>query len=446
MVRAEVLGFSRPVARQVARFTNSPLVMRVSLAVGAIVCASIFDWLRLPRGGLDTFYAEDGRTFIGDWVNRPSFSLFFEPYAGYQHLLPRVVSFLVAYLTPIGWWANSIAILSCLVVGSVAYLIWVLSRDVVASTVARFALATLPVILPIARLEAIGDVTNLHWYMVYLMPWILLARPRTTLGKYGLAIVAFIAVMTEPQCVIYLPLAALMFFKQPGCRFTVVGWLAGSLVQGLTDLKFMGIRTADYANFLSGAKGYSINAVATNAVASGSRLGSLVVRFGWWIPAVAVMVFMIAAILTWIYGSGHIRIAVTTVVLASFATWGFSFFLNNHSGFNYELMSTGQLLGMPFVRWGTGAAMLIAAVIPLSAATIIARWPQFRMVGYGCVIGMVAVMSVWFAQGDTTRGGPHWNDGLKVGRTSCETQATTHVEIPSYPAGWAVSVPCKDLQ
>lgn len=441
-----MFAFSRPGARQVTRFTDSPLVRTASLAVGAIICASMFDWLRLPPGGLDTFYAEDGRTFIGDWVNRPSFSLFFEPYAGYQHLLPRIVSFLVTYLTPIGWWANSIAALSCLVVGGVAYLIWVLSRDVVSSRIARFGLAALPVILPIARLEAVGDVTNLHWYMIYLMPWLLLARPRTRVGKYGLAIAACIAVMTEPQCVIYLPLAALMFFRQPGCRLTVVGWLVGSVVQGLTDLKFAGIRTADYANFVSGVKGYSINAVATNAVASGSRLGSLVVRFGWWIPAVAVIVFMIAAVLAWVYGRGNIRIAVATVVLASVGTWGLSFFLNNHSGFDYELMSAGQLLGMPFVRWGTGAAMLIAAVIPLSAATIIARWPRFRMVGYGCVLGMVAVMAVWFAQGDTTRGGPHWNNGLKVGRSSCETQATTHVEIPSYPAGWAVSVPCKDLR
>ena len=39
------------------------------------------------------------------------------------------------------------------------------------SSAARVGVAAIRVLLPITRFEAIGNMANLHWYMLYLIPW-----------------------------------------------------------------------------------------------------------------------------------------------------------------------------------------------------------------------------------------------------------------------------------
>ena len=419
------------------------------LLLAVFVIATTADWLRLPRTAWDTFYAEDGRTFVGDWADHPSSTLFFQPYAGYQHFLPRVITFLTTQLTPVSAWANVDSILACAVVGGVATLVLALSEDVVHSRTARCGLAAIPVLLPIARFEAVGNVANLHWYMLYLMPWLFLAVPRTRVGAAGLGLVAAAAVMTEPQCAIYFPLAAVLWFRQRESRATIVGWSIGLAGQAVTYFAYAGIRPSHLTDLASSVKGFVINAVATDALPEGARLGPIIVRLGWWTTAVAGAAVLVLALLVYVYGQGHLRTAVVVVVAAAGATWCASFFLNDHSAFDYDTMSAARLSVMPFVRWGTGAAMLLSAVVPLAADVVISRSNRSKFVGTAMVGTLVLVMCVWFARGDTTRGGPHWNDGLRAAAPSCRLNPagrslSRFVSIPSYPAGWVISLPCDD--
>jgi len=65
-----------------------------ALAVTAV--AALIAWIRMPTAVAGWLYAEDGRTFIGDWFRAdPPIKVLWMPYAGYQHLIPRLASGLV---------------------------------------------------------------------------------------------------------------------------------------------------------------------------------------------------------------------------------------------------------------------------------------------------------------------------------------------------------------
>ena len=418
---------------------------RALLLSALFLLASAADWGRLSRSDWDTFYAEDGRTFVGDWLAHPSPGLLLHEYAGYQQVLPRLLTFVVTRFAPVQLWAKVDSVLACTVVGGVACVVFVVSRDVVQSAAARVGLAAIPVLLPLARFEAVGDVANLHWYMLYLLPWVLLALPRSRVGAAGLGLVALVAVMTEPQCAMYLPLAVFVWFRQRPGRPAVLGWVLGTVGQAITYAQTAGIRPSQLGGALSAMKGYAVNVLATDVVMDGSQLGSVVVRRGWWVLAVAGALVLAVIVDALVFGAPRLRLAVAVVCLASVASWCASFFLNDHSAFDYDTMPTARLADMPLVRWGTGAALLLAAVVPLAAEVLVRRFPRSRPVGVGLVAGMLLVMAVWFHHGDTTRGGPQWNDGVRSGARSCAAGSARTVQVPSYPPGWAVTVPCGDL-
>jgi len=223
--------------------TGVPEVHRAwpgAVAVGAV--GAIIGWVRMPTAVAGWLYAEDGRTFIGDWLgtNQPdkgSLSLLWMPYAGYQHLIPRLASGVVVALVPPAGWALAINAIACLVVGAVAGLVFVFSRDVISFLPSRVVLGLLAVLTPMAGIEALGNIANLHWFLLYLTPWLLLATPRSTVGVWAMAALAFLSVATETQCAIFLPLVIWRFVVSPGSRPVMVCWLLGVAAQVATTIE-----------------------------------------------------------------------------------------------------------------------------------------------------------------------------------------------------------------
>ena len=67
-----------------------PVLLLVALGLACAVVA----WLRLPAIAHDTFWAEDGRTFVSQAaLGGPGVLL--QPYAGYLHTIPRLVAAVV---------------------------------------------------------------------------------------------------------------------------------------------------------------------------------------------------------------------------------------------------------------------------------------------------------------------------------------------------------------
>ena len=168
-------------------------------------------------------------TVRDDWV-------LFEPYAGYQHFVPRVASWLVVRLTPVEGSALGVGLAACLLVGTISALVYVYSRDILDVPVCRLGLAVVPILLPLAAHEAAGNLANLHSYLLYLVPFVLLATARSTAGGLAMAVVAASAALTEIQAAILVPLAVWRMVRGRRARPVGVAFLLGVAAQVVSYL------------------------------------------------------------------------------------------------------------------------------------------------------------------------------------------------------------------
>jgi hypothetical protein len=410
---------------------------------GALVALTALEWLHMPAGTRNAFWAEDGHVFLGQWLNDPHWWTFFRPYAGYLHVVPRIGGWL-ATLFPPPLWAIVINLFACAVVAAVCLLVFAVCGSVVRSLPARIGLGLLPLLTPITRVEAVGSVANLHWYALYLIPWLLLARPRSRRCASGLAVVAALAALTEPQVVIWLPLVVVVLWRDR--RWEVAaGWAVGAGAQTLTVLLAPSQRASDFHDVGSAFLGWTLTAVTGNALPGGGWLMDLLRHTGWAGPIAGAGVLVGLAALTWWRGTTRHRIAVLSVVLGSITAWCAAFFLNRHPGFVFATM-TFDAPTVRIVRWATGAALLAMAVIPLCADALARHGEAERLLGVVGVGLMLLVMAFWFTRADSLRTGRVWPAGLAWARAHCADGHPPVVAAPQNPGGWELTVPCARLR
>jgi hypothetical protein len=415
---------------------------RAALWSAAFVVLTALEWLRMPGSVRDTLYAEDGRNFVSDWLTRPSWSLPFQPYVGYLHVVPRLGAWIATRFPP-GSWAVLANLFACAVVAGVCLLTFGVCGAVVRTWPARVALGLLPLLVPITRLEAVGSIANLHWYALYLTPWLLLARPRSRAAAVGLAVAAALGAASEPQVLLYLPLVIWVFVRR---RSWVVaaGWAAGLVGQAIAVLTAPVIRSSDLHDAGSSALGFTLNAVATTVLPRSPRWVPLLERTGWTFPILATVVLLAAAGAAFRWGGPAVREAVVVVVAGSVACWCAAWFLNDHQAFLYADMPMPGQTSIPLLRWGTGAALLITAVVPLLADALAGHGRVPRRIGTAMVVVLLLGMAVWFDRADMLRGDLQWPATLDQARQECAAPgAPAVVEIPENPGGWTMRVGCR---
>lgn len=154
-------------------------VVGAALLVGVAVAA--LTWWRLGPATRGTVWAEDGGVFLRERLALGPVDSLLHPYAGYLHLVPRVLVD-VAWSLPVEEYARALSVGACLVVGAVAATVFVLSRGVVPQWPLRMLLAAVPALLPLAPFEIAGNAANLHWFLLFAVPWLLAYRARTWWG------------------------------------------------------------------------------------------------------------------------------------------------------------------------------------------------------------------------------------------------------------------------
>ncbi|GAA2019386.1 hypothetical protein JL107_18040 [Nakamurella flavida] len=409
-----------------------------------LVVGSLLTWLRLPAGAGDSLYAEDGALFVKNWTSDSSWTLLFEPYAGYQHFIPRVVSALVVSTLPVTAFGMAITFLSCVLVGACASLTYHFARDVVSSRWARTGLAGIPILLPLAGYEPIGNLANFHWYAMYLMPWVLLSIPRSNRGAFATAFLAFALAMTEPQTLIFLPLGIVRCWRPTRSRVVFSGFLLGMAGQLWTFLTTDRPRVPGSPPILSTLEGYLINAPLI--VFTGNRVdtGRALQNFGWWIAYASLALFIAGAVVTFVLGSGTVRLVILALILASAASWIASFVLNNLVPGYYSELTPEQLALPPIFRWGTSAGMLLSAVIPLLAGVLADRGGRASRIAPVLVLGLLGVMALTFRSEDNTRGSdtPTWTQETDRAGQVCRTSGLPEVQVGASPLAWRFTLPC----
>ncbi|GAA2171732.1 hypothetical protein GCM10009846_06670 [Agrococcus versicolor] len=430
------------------------------LAMVGVVVATLVFWLwRVPAAQRGVVYAEDGEVFLLQWTWMQPGRALLEPYAGYQHLVPRILSGLADGLLPLERYGLAVHVASVLVLAAIAAATVVLARDVVASLLARVALALVPVVLPLAGAEVLGNLANLHTYCLWLALWLLLWRPRAWWSAAFAAVAMLLATMTEVQTVLLLPLAALrLAWMRERMVPIVAAFLVGVAGQATSWVlapraspEDAGIDVADVV------VGWLVTAVRPILLPSDAAALATLRDVG---PAPFLLVLLpfaaaVAVVLAW--GDARQRVASVATCLLSACLFGGSVLATPFSGFDWALRE-GDEWGtvMLNLRYGAAAGMWVAAQVPLAVGVLLDRLargehpsaPPMRAarVAVGAVaVALVATMAVIAPQSGSVRdGGAGWLTEVDEGALACEAGAET-VDLAIVPSGRLVTMACDEL-
>ncbi len=199
----------RTIASRVSPASNRVQGLGV-LVVALWVVAATFLQLMRERGVpvWDSIWAEDGRNFLGEALDRPFLSTLFDPHASYIQLAPRIVGGVAAAL-PLDRAAMVFAAGSALVVALLSAYVYFASSGILRSQWARLTLAALVVVLPATLNETSANATNLHWYLIFACFWVFLAPSRSLPAVAANAAVGLSAALSNPLTGLFLPLALL---------------------------------------------------------------------------------------------------------------------------------------------------------------------------------------------------------------------------------------------
>ncbi len=334
-----------------------------------LVVGSIVEWLRLSPADQGTLWAEDARNFLGNAVEHGIASLA-TPYAGYLHTVPRLIANGTVAVVPVAGWATAMAFGACLVAAGVAALVFTCARDVVPSTILRLGLAAVTLLVPLAPREVLGNTANLHWYFLWLAPWLLLYRPRTRTGTWLLAGAALLATMTEIQMALFIPL--MLWRWREGrmlpVRILYIVGVAAQLLATLSDPR--GGSSASPVPIASVAYGYLINAVMTSWTADPNVIAWMLGVAGPIAGIVLLLPFAAAAVVGLLRGSRLQRLMIGVCIGGSMAFYAIAVEVSPGSFYDYATMSDSQLDAPWLARYGVVPSMFLLALVPLALAAL----------------------------------------------------------------------------
>jgi hypothetical protein len=219
-----------PLAPEAAPRTSVHRGMAAAVQIAAVGLGAWVLLLRVPgRPAWRTIFGDDYFWFLAQAIQRP---WHWGDYGGYVQVLPRFIAQVVSYL-PLTDAALAFAVAGAVVAASGALFIFHASAGHVESVTLRALLAVALVLLPIAPMELIGSGVETPWYLLPVLFWAMLWRPRTRPAMAVAAAVGFLTMASNILAALLAPLllARLYALRRPREHAVTAGWLAGCLVQ-----------------------------------------------------------------------------------------------------------------------------------------------------------------------------------------------------------------------
>jgi hypothetical protein len=397
-------------------------------------------------GALDTIYAEDGSVFLGSSYTQSTLDSIATPYAGYLHLVPRVLSELVSAL-PVSWAAAGLAIAAALTTGLLAVLVYACTRDYLAPW-GRVLAAAVVVLVPVGQDELPNSIANLHWPMLYALFWVLLSK---RLSTWLAVTVVLLISLSDLLVLVFAPLALWLWWRRRSTHSLAVGIALGAgLAVQVAAVLFGPSGRQLHPEPVRWAPWYVVRAVPESVL--GQR---------WFGPSVNAQWLVLAA-LAWLVLAGTLLYAYRARVTG----WRPAALAGVHSVAVYALPVA--LSGQATPRYAAASGMLLVAAAaalflapaPAHADGAVSRASAGVLDGDRVAFAMPARVSAM--RGVSTAGaallafcavawavnlrvpnergnGPLWSDELAK---SCPASAAA-ADVPITPPGWKVHVPCR---
>ena len=406
------------------------------------LAASGIAWLRIPADDRDVLWAEDGRNFLQGALDGTPFGVF-QSYAGYLHVVPRLLADAVVATVPVGGWAVAMTAGSCLIAGALTAVVFVSARTIVPPVAPRLAIALLTVLAPLASREVLGNAANLHSLFLWTLFWMLLGRPRSRAGSIALSAVALLGALTEIQAVLLLPL--LVVAPRDRRRWPVRSAVVLGVLTQLTVTAFWprGASGHPPVGPLSLPYGYLINVLMPFALPQ-SAIGPTLVASG---PLAGVLLLAgVGVCAVFAVRSGHrLRGAVIALLAGSVVAYSVAVIDNPNAFLDYAALRHTALNHVWFVRYGVVPSMMVGAVAILGLAALYQRsHRQWLRVG---IVALIAIGLLAGAAPQATRrtGGPAWSAGVTAAAELCERRPAGGSVAITETIGWHVVLPCRLL-
>jgi hypothetical protein len=417
--------------------SRAPLRTRTAWAAAAVLIGTGVGLLRQPgAGALNTVWAEDGRDFLATATSHSLVEAVGTSYAGYFHLVPRLLAGAAA-LAPPRAAAAVLAVGAAAAVALVSILVWVASAEHLESTLARAVAAGIVVLLPVGQSDVLNSVANLHWYGLYALFWVLLWSPASRAGRVAAAATVLLVAGSDILVLGLVPLAAWRVIRRPaGDRFSWV--LAGLLGLGLAG-QVAGLATGASSRALDpdpvrAVTGYLVRAVPAPLVGERWLGGS--VDTGW----------LLLAGLAWLVVALVVLLARLRVTRPA---WPLALTAAAHSAVLYMLPVV--LSGVATPRYAVAPAMLVVtALVALLQPRDALRQPRVARLPLLAFCAVLAVTCAVNLRLDNERAhGPLWSTELDHARRQCLTAtaqpaAAPQAQVTLSPGGpeWITSFPC----
>jgi len=416
------------------------------LVVSLIALAVFLQLLRIGfSASLDALWAEDGPIFLQGALTESFGEAVFSPYAGYLVLVPRLIGE-GAGLVPIEHAAAATSILSALAVALCGLAVWHAAAGLVRNPYLRGALVVLTVLVPVAGLESIDSAAYVPWYMLFATFWLLLWRPRTTLGAVLGSLFVLVTGLSSPGVWFFLPVAALRALAARGWRD--VALLGSYAVGALTQVPVLALNQDQAVEPLWTSDIWTAYAQRViDGAAFGQRLGGAAwAHLGWpFLTAVLVCAAVGLAIGIWRGGPTARWFAALTVPI-SLALFVVS---------TYQRAVGTQIMWPPDNYHGAaGRYAIVPALLLVSLAVVMvdnaARrrgetgWRSWLAIG-AVALALVGVTTSFDMRDPAARGEIRWGKAVDGAAIACSAEDLGEVSVPSSPVGFGLEVPCERL-
>lgn len=414
----------------------------LTIVATLIVSGTVVSWLRLAPLVRETVWAEDGREFLGRQAAAGLWDSLFVPYTGYLQVLPRIVTALAAQLD-LSLYAAAVTALCCLIVGGVTAAVYVFSGSVVQAQWARLLLASITVFAPMAPTEVLGNSANLHWYLLWLTPWLLLYRPRSWAAAALAAVIGLVAGLTEIQMIVFLPLV-LVAWRDRRAMLVRAGVLVGLAAQLVCTLVAPREIPPELPNTLMDELvGYAALPVLGSAHTDAGAIGVWIANQGTLVVAALSVLLVALAALAIGLGTGESRILATALLAGSFVLWATAGLVNPSQRF--AVFTADDWPALHPTRYAVVPSMLFLACLVLTAAALAERrrsTPGAVVVAALVVVALTTNLNVEYSE---RQAGPSWPTAISNARQVCATDASTPVTVITAPWTWSVVLDCATI-
>ncbi len=362
------------------------------------------------------------------------------PYAGYAHVVPRTLAAVIAVF-PFGVWAPATAVVSALARASIAVLLWYALADHIPSRAYRWVMAAVVVLMPVAGMEVLNNLANLHWFLIVAGVVCAAWSPRRVGGTVVRIAVMVLAVLSDPLALVALPVLIAQLIRSRGRQdlAALVAVVAAAVVQ--LGVVFGTARTpaedpVGPADFLWT---YAIRIVF--GAPSGFHLAE-----AWYRHPVAVVVVVCAVVVC-------VAIGITTrgpqrflAVYTASVSVGLYAAMMHFTPSAEPLIPAANLDVRYFSRYTVVAGLLLLIAVLAGASVRSPRWASLIGRTAGGVLLTVFMVGVFVDLGTSpTEDRVEWSEMVPLMQDRCSSGAGT-VSVPIEPLSWQFVVPCSVVE